>query len=95
MWYVYILKDKENTIYIGSTNDLKRRMAEHKANKCYTTKQMKEIELETYIAVKKENTARKLEKYLKGGSGKAFLKKRLLSDEVSTKSDLSSSARLR
>lgn len=82
MWYVYILKDADSKIYIGSTNDLKRRLAEHNAGECYTTKRMQNIHLETYIAVQNEFTARNLEKYLKAGSGKAFLRKRLLSDEV-------------
>ncbi|MBU1113395.1 MAG: GIY-YIG nuclease family protein, partial [Candidatus Omnitrophica bacterium] len=26
MWYVYILKCFDNTLYTGSTNDLKRRL---------------------------------------------------------------------
>ena len=32
MYYIYILTTKENTaLYIGVTNDLRRRMAEHKS----------------------------------------------------------------
>lgn len=30
MWYVYILECGDGTLYTGSTNDLKRRVAEHK-----------------------------------------------------------------
>ena len=84
MWYVYILRDKNKKIYIGSTNNLKRRLFEHQNNRCYATKRLNSIELEAYIAVKNEVIARKLEKYLKTGSGRAILKKRILSDEVST-----------
>jgi putative endonuclease len=29
MWYVYILKCKDGTLYTGTTTDLKRRLAEH------------------------------------------------------------------
>lgn len=29
MWFVYILKCKDNTLYTGITNDLKRRVKEH------------------------------------------------------------------
>ncbi len=28
-WYVYIVRCKDNTLYTGITNDLKRRVAEH------------------------------------------------------------------
>jgi len=35
-----------------------------------------------YIALKDEERARALEKYLKSGSGRAFLKKRILPDEA-------------
>ncbi|HEY4486412.1 MAG TPA: GIY-YIG nuclease family protein [Candidatus Paceibacterota bacterium] len=34
MYYVYILKDRsKNTLYIGYSSDLKRRMVEHKNKK--------------------------------------------------------------
>ncbi|MBU2044035.1 MAG: GIY-YIG nuclease family protein [Candidatus Omnitrophica bacterium] len=33
MWYVYILKCFDNTLYTGSTNDLKRRLKEHNSKK--------------------------------------------------------------
>jgi len=82
MWYVYILKDKNNKTYIGSTNNLERRIAEHKEGLCYSTKYFKGICLEAYIAVNSESIARNLGKYFKKGSGKAFLKKRILTDEA-------------
>jgi len=31
MYYLYILKKGDNKIYIGYTNDLKRRMVEHRS----------------------------------------------------------------
>lgn len=33
--YVYILTNKSNTLYVGSTNNLKRRLYEHKIRKTY------------------------------------------------------------
>lgn len=84
MWYVYILKDISGKIYIGSTNNLKRRIAEHKTNPCYSTKRLKYFRLEAYIALCSAHKARELEKYFKTGSGKAILKKRILADEVLT-----------
>jgi len=83
MWYVYILKSEDGRIYIGSTNDLQRRMEEHGNGDCYSTSRFNNFTLESYIAVKKEKTARNLEKYFKTGSGKAVLKKRILTDEAS------------
>lgn len=84
MWYVYILKLFGGNLYIGSTNDLKRRINEHKTGRSKYTKNKLPIQLEAYIAVRTELIARNLEKYLKTGSGKAVLKKRILSDEVLT-----------
>lgn len=33
MWYVYILKCENNTLYTGVTTDLNRRFTEHKISK--------------------------------------------------------------
>ena len=33
MWYVYILRCKDNSFYTGSTSDLSRRLTEHNAAK--------------------------------------------------------------
>lgn len=84
MWYVYFLKSKKtsNWIYVGSTNILSRRMLEHREGKCLATRPYLPIYLVAYIAVNSEKKARSLEKYLKVGSGKAILKKRILSDEA-------------
>jgi len=42
--------------------------------------------LEAFIGVKTESKAREFEKYLKTGSGRAILKKRILTDEAKAKS---------
>jgi predicted GIY-YIG superfamily endonuclease len=83
MWYVYVLKSKsDGQLYVGSTADLKRRLREHGNGECNSTKQRRPLELEAYIAVQAEATARTLEKYLKSGSGIATLRKRILTPEV-------------
>ena len=79
MWYVYILKSKNGRVYVGSTGNLERRLSEHKAGKSFTTKKFDDFWLEAYVAVRRKSTAVNLEKYLKSGSGKATLKRRLLS----------------
>ena len=78
-WYVYVLRSKKSReIYIGSTNDLKRRINDHNAGLCKATKRYVPWTLEMSVAVKTEDKARELEKYFKSGSGKAILEKRFL-----------------
>lgn len=86
MWYVYILRSRrDGKLYFGSTNDLRRRLAEHSRGQTESTAGRGPFELEAYIAVREEATARSLEKYLKTGSGKAVLVKRILAMEGGTR----------
>ncbi len=79
MWFVYILKSKNSEFfYIGSTNDLSRRLQEHNDLKSKSTKPHAPFEIQAYVAVKTEKKARELEQYFKTGSGKAILKNRIL-----------------
>ena len=79
MWYVYILKSEVSDFrYIGSTNNLGRRLAEHNRGESQSTKAYLPFKIEAYLAVNSETKARQLEKYLKTGSGRAILKKRIL-----------------
>ena len=79
MWYVYILaSQKDGKYYVGSTDDLKRRLREHHEGHCESTRHRRPLVLEAYIAVREEATARNLEAYLKSGSGIATLRKRIL-----------------
>ena len=38
MYYLYILRTSSNTLYIGQTNNLERRLREHKNNKTKSAK---------------------------------------------------------
>jgi predicted GIY-YIG superfamily endonuclease len=78
MWYVYFLELANGDIYVGSTNDLKRRVGSHRAGQVVSTKAHLPIALRSYIAVETEPLARALERYFKSGSGKAFASKRFL-----------------
>ena len=83
MWYVYILKSRtDGKFYVGSTTDLRRRLQEHNNGQSKSTRNRRPLELEAYIAVKEESTARDLEKYLKTGSGIATLRRRVLASGV-------------
>ncbi|MEO8167933.1 MAG: GIY-YIG nuclease family protein [bacterium] len=82
-WYVYILKSQgRDFLYVGSTNNLKRRLIEHNDGRVQSTKAYRPLLLEACVAVKTELKARELQKYFKTGSGKAVLRKRILTDEA-------------
>jgi putative endonuclease len=64
--YVYILKSKKDgNLYIGSTNDLRKRLKEHNSGIVYSTKLRRPFELIYYEASKSEKDARKRESNLK------------------------------
>ncbi len=79
MWYVYILKSTiDKNLYVGSTNNIRRRLIEHNSGKVDSTKSRMPFNLEAYIAVKDQAKAIELEQYFKTGSGRALLQKRIL-----------------
>lgn len=77
MYYVYILRSKnlENRTYVGSTGDLKKRLADHSAGKSIYTNKFKPWIVAGYIALPNREAAERLEVYLKSGSGRAFAKR--------------------
>ncbi|MBI5055637.1 MAG: GIY-YIG nuclease family protein [Nitrospirae bacterium] len=84
MYYTYILKSIKTpgAIYIGYTGDLTSRLEQHNdpQNTGYTRRHAP-WEIETSIAFSEKEEAQRFELYLKSSSGKAFMKKRLLSGE--------------
>jgi len=79
MWYVYVLRSsRDNNLYVGSTNNIDRRLDEHNSGKVDSTKSRIPLNLEAYIAVRNKSIAIELEQYLKTGSGRALLQKRIL-----------------
>ena len=78
MWYVYFLELRSVDVYVGSTNDLRRRVQSHQNGKAQSTKGQLPVTLRSYVAVMAETHARRLERCFKSGSGKAVAKKRLL-----------------
>lgn len=75
MVYVYILLCSDVRTYVGCTHDLKDRIKRHNHGYIYATKNRLPVKLINYFAFEKEYTAFNFEKYLKSGSGRAFLKK--------------------
>ncbi len=78
MWYVYFLKLFNGNIYIGSTNDLKRRLKSHQSGNVQSTKAFIPVSLKSYVAVETESHARELEQYFKSGYGQAIAVKRFI-----------------
>lgn len=77
MFYVYLLEcQNDKSWYIGYSEDLKKRMQDHKSgNGCRTTSMKKEWELIYYESYLNKADALDREKFLKGGSGRIYLKK--------------------
>ena len=66
MFYVYIIRsNKDYDLYTGSTNDLRRRLAEHNKGNVFSTKYRTPFELIYYEAYKSEKDARNRERNLK------------------------------
>ena len=66
MFYVYVLKSlKDNKLYIGYTNDLKRRFKEHNDGENVSTKSRRPFVLIYYEAYLSQKDAREREKKLK------------------------------
>ncbi len=78
MYYVYILKCFNNKLYTGCTNNLQDRIKRHKNGQVLATKNLLPIKLIFFVCFPNKYLAYKFEKYLKSGSGRAFLKRHLI-----------------
>jgi putative endonuclease len=79
MFYVYILKSLvDESLYIGSTEDLKKRVNEHNSGNAKYSKTKRPYKLIWYCVFSDKTRALIFEKYLKHGSGHAFTKKHLI-----------------
>jgi len=77
-FYTYVLRSKkDNSLYIGFTNDLKKRFEEHNKGYVKVTKAKRPWILVYYEACLSKAKAKKREKYFKTGFGRRFLKQRI------------------
>ena len=75
MRYVYILKSlKDYKLYIGRTDDLKRRFVEHVNGKIISTKNRRPLKLIFYESFASKSDAIRREKYFKTSKGKSSLR---------------------
>ncbi len=77
MYYVYSLKCKDG-YYVGCTDDLDDRMERHEKGRVPATSNRLPIELEFYFAISDKYKTFEFEKYLKSGSGRAFINRHLV-----------------
>src|SRR4029077_14910249 len=78
MFYVYLLHStKDNGFYIGYSTDLKRRLSEHTRGASFATKSRGPWKLVYYQAYTEREDAEGLEKILKSGAGRRFLRAQL------------------
>jgi len=77
MYYVYSLKCKDG-YYLGCTDNLKDRIKRHQKGQVIATSKRLPINLMFYFAIEDKYKAFQFEKYLKSGSGRAFIKKHFL-----------------
>ena len=78
MQYVYVLKSfVKNRIYIGYTEDLRRRFKEHNSGNVTSTSSMRPLKLVYYEAFLSKEDARKEELFLKSGYGREILHEKI------------------
>ena len=74
-WYVYILvSNRDGRLYVGSTSDLDRRMADHSAGKNVSTAPRRPLELVYFEGHRSKIDALRRERYFKTTKGKVTLK---------------------
>ncbi|MFH1829427.1 MAG: GIY-YIG nuclease family protein [Pseudomonadota bacterium] len=78
MYYVYVLQsEKDKKMYIGLTNDLKKRLQYHVSGKVTSTKCRLPLKLIFYEAYVDKRDAARREKYFKTSKGKTTLRSML------------------
>ncbi len=78
MFYVYVLKCHNNDLYIGYSDDLRKRYKNHTDGKVTSTKSKRPLQLIYYEAYKEKRNATKREYFLKTGQQKELLRNRLV-----------------
>jgi len=76
--YVYLLRSlQDRKFYVGCTNDLRRRLAEHNSKKSFATKSRTPLQLIYYEAYPNRKDAEKRERFFKTGWGRRYIQRAL------------------
>jgi len=78
MFYVYVMfSERDKKFYTGLTDDLKRRVAEHRAGRVQSTLLRRPLRLVYYEACLNKDDAIHRERYLKTTFGKRYIRNRV------------------
>ncbi len=77
MYYVYILKLKDNNLYTGSCSNMKNRLDDHDYGKVISTKHLRPVKLLHCEIYRLKSDAQRREKFLKTSDGKRLLKQQI------------------
>ena len=83
LFYTYVLLCSDGCWYIGSTDDLDRRVMQHANGECSDTRRRLPVNLVYYEACRSLDSARERERQLKTGYGRGYLNKRLAFEKKS------------
>ena len=76
MWYVYIIQSKVDLeLYVGLSNDLRKRFELHNKGKVFSTRLRAPFQLLYYEAHQNKYDAAAREQFLKTGWGKNWIKR--------------------
>ena len=85
MYFLYILQNAKNDrYYIGSTNDLERRLAEHNFGKTKSLKYLRPLKIVFYKEYEKEIDARRIEMKLKKFKNRDIIEKIVSEQKIIT-----------
>lgn len=83
--FVYILKNENGKFYVGSTNNLERRLKQHCAGHTQTTRLMKGVRLVLSQEYDSLTTARKVEQKIKALKRKDYVERMIKDGYIKTK----------
>ncbi|NQV13318.1 MAG: GIY-YIG nuclease family protein [Parcubacteria group bacterium] len=76
-YYTYVLSSKDGRLYVGYSENIRKRVAEHQRGLVRSTKSYRPWQLVYYEACLEKEDAIKREKQFKTGFGRAYLKRRI------------------
>lgn len=77
-YFVYVLKCVDDKLYTGCTENLEERLKRHNKGFVPATANRLPIKLVAYTAFENKYKAFEFERYLKSGSGRAFVNKHVI-----------------
>ena len=86
-WYVYVFLCADDDLYTGCTGDLAERTNRHERGEVPATAKRRPMQLIWHCAFFDKYVAYRFEKYLKTGSGRAFLWKHILERKKTAKDE--------